>query len=226
MNRLSFILLCFLLLASSCVKEVGEDLESSLPTPPKEEGKDEKPTRLMNLLKNGDCEKWCDRIFISASRDYLDGWSLKENHGSLSQERNIVCEGKYSAKLHSPQTGITAFISQKVKINPGHRIRLYFSYLLEGYSGTPPRMYCYIRENGTHNIANNILREFYDDATLCVIRGGGYGQKSFPVCKGEWQVFDYTIQMPAIAEYFVFEIHSYAGTVLYIDDCYVVDVDL
>ena len=49
---------------------------------------------------------------------------------------------------------------------------------------------------------------------------------SFPLEYGEWQLFDYTIEVPAIADYFVFEIHSYAGTKMYVDDCWVVDIDM
>mgnify|MGYP002070249383 CR=1 FL=1 len=66
---------------------------------------------------------------------------------------------------------------------------------------------------------------FYDKNTLDIIRGGGYGVPGFSDTAGEWKSFDYSIRVPAIANYFVFEIHSYAGTTFYVDDCYVIDLD-
>lgn len=210
--RALHILIAFLFFVS-CVGGQDEENESLLP---------EEPTQLMNLLDNGNCEKWLSDM----PEDYLSGWSLKGHKGTVFKESNLVYEGIHSAKLHSYKSGITAFISQKINVNSGHRIRIRFHFFLEEYSGTAPRMYCYFRESGFKNISNAVLMGMYDEKTLDIIRGGGYGLKNFPVCEGEWQLFDYTIQVPAIAHYFVFEIHSYFGAILYIDDCYVVDVDM
>ena len=159
-------------------------------------------------------------------KGYLLGWSLKNNKGSVSCERKVVYEGESSAKLSSPESGITAFISQKVGVSPGHHIRIAFHYRMDYAKGTGARMYCYFRENGSSNISNDVLYTFYDEPTLNVIRGGGYDIDMFSDTKGEWEMFDYTIQVPAIAHYFVFEIHAYVGTDFYVDDCYVIDVDM
>ena len=210
---LCFWVCCFLFI--SCADKSKEETGELPPS--------KKPVHLMNLLENGDCEKW----YAGMDGDYLYGWSAKETQRTLFQESKIVCEGDFSAKLHSYQAGITAFISQKINVAPGHHIRIYFHFFLTSFSGTAPRMYCYFRESASGNrISNEILGEIYDENTLGIIRGGGYGLKHFPTCEGEWQVFDYTIQVPAIARYFVFEIHSYVGTTLYVDDCYVVDIDM
>lgn len=182
---------------------------------------------IMNLLKNGACEEWTGRNLMMGEKNYLSGWSLEEHYGSISQENEIVYEGVSSARMSSPKPGITASISQKVVVSPGHTIRIRFHYYIEeSCTGTKPRMYCYFREGGSDNIPNDVLSTFYDDATWGIIRGGGYGLSSFPLEYGEWQLFDYTIQVPAIAHSFVFEIHSYAGTTMYVDDCWVVDLDM
>ena len=154
----------------------------------------------MNLLKNGACEEWTGKNLMIGEKNYLSGWSLEEHYGSISQENEIVYEGVSSARMSSPKPGITASISQKVVVSPGHTIRIRFHYYIEeSCTGTKPRMYCYFREGGSDNIPNDVLSTFYDDATWGIIRGGGYGLSSFPLEYGEWQLFDYTIQVPAIA---------------------------
>ena len=87
-------------------------------------------------------------------------------------------------------------------------------------------MYCYFRKSASSNISNDVLRTFYDEDTLDIIRGGGYGIPRFSDTGGEWKLFDYTIRVPAIANTFVFEIHSYAGTTFYVDDFYVIDLSI
>lgn len=178
------------------------------------------PDRIMNLLENGDCEKW-----YNWENGYLSGWS-HDNHGSVQKESNIVYEGECSAKLSSPKLGITASVSQRINVSSGHRIRIYFHYYIKNCSGTKPRMYCYFRESPSKNISNDMLSTLYDSNTMMIIRGGGYGEPHFPLKLGEWNLFDYVIQVPAIANRFVFEVHSYMGTTMYIDDCYVVDLDM
>jgi hypothetical protein len=49
---------------------------------------------------------------------------------------------------------------------------------------------------------------------------------SFPIETNQWKAFDYSITVPPTAHYFVFEIHSYYGTTIYIDNCFVVDEDV
>ena len=217
--------LIIILLCHSCVKGFEEDDTQKVEDSIQEETGE--LTQLMNLLTNGNCEKWVWYPSVSSKGgDYLSGWYLKDNEGSVFCENEIVFEGEYSAKLSSPKPGITAFISQKVEVSPGHRIRIVFHYRMDYTNGTGARMYCYFRENGTSNIPNNELYTFYDEATLNIVRGGGYDIEGFSDTAGEWQKFDYIIQMPAKVHYFVFEIHAYAGTDLYIDDCYVIDTDM
>lgn len=217
MNHFRFLLLSCFLFLNSCAKEL-EEKTNELPS-------QEELTQLMNLLTNGNCEKWA-YFKMNTSADYLSGWAMKENNGTVFRESNVICEGRYSAKLCSPQKGVTAFISQTIKVAPGHRIRICHNYLMEQLSGNGAKMYCYFRESRSSNIPNNTLTTFYDDSTLNIIRGGGYGIAKFSDTNGKWENFDYIIRVPAIANYFVFEIHSYAGTVFYVDDCYVVDIDM
>ncbi len=219
----------------SCVNQIGveepespeQTEESEQPEQPEQtEEPKEDPVQVMNMLKNGNCEEWDSASSTGAERHYLEGWSKRENKGTVFQESNIVYEGEYSAKLSSYQKGITSFISQKVDIKSRHRLRLFFRYRMDYTEGTGARMYCYFRENGSDNISNDVLRTYYDDATYYIIRGGGYGLTKFPDTADEWKTFDYTITAPAIANYLVFEIRSYAGSTLYVDDCYVVDLDM
>lgn len=163
----SLFLLVFCLFMVSCEQDKGCPEEESELVP------------IMNLLKNGACEEWIGRNLAVGKKDYLSGWSLKEHYGSISQETKIVYEGTSSVRMSSPKTGITASISQKVKVSPGHTLRIRFHYYIEeACTGTKPRMYCYFRENGSSNIPNDVLATFYDDATWGVIRGGGYGLSS------------------------------------------------
>jgi len=218
MRYFSFILLsCLTFIYSSCVKGIEEDTDEQ-PIP-------EEPTQLINLLSNGNCEKWVNHL--GGKEEYLDGWSMRTHQGSVFAEHKFVYEGTASAKLCSPQKGITAFVSQSVCVTPGHRIRIVHHYLMKKESGNGARMYCYFRQGGAStNISNSVLETFYDENTLGIIRGGGYGISGFSDTAGEWESFDYTIRVPAIANYFVFEIHSYAGTTFYVDDCYVMDLDI
>lgn len=209
--------LYFCILFVSCTNDLEEEKDAV----PADSDIRDIPDRIMNLLENGDCEKW-----YNWESEYLSGWSLRDNHGSVQEECNIVYEGECSAKLSSPKSGITASVSQCVSVSPGHHIRIYFHYYIKNCSGTKPRMYCYFREDSSKNIRNDILSTLYDSNTMMIIRGGGYGEPNFPLNLGEWNLFDYVIQVPAIANCFVFEVHSYIGTTMYIDDCYVVDLDM
>lgn len=207
-------LLCFCILLTSCSHSL-EEVKDGIPA------ETDRPNQIMNLLENGNCERWYD-----LENEYLSGWSMRDNFGSVQKECNIVYEGKYSAELSSPKSGITSSVSQRISVSSGHHIRIYFHYYVKDCSGKEPRMYCYFRESASKNISNDILSTFYDSNTLMIIRGGGYGEPYFPLKFGEWKLFDYVIQVPAIANYFVFEVHSYAATTMYIDDCYVVDLDM
>lgn len=213
--RKTIIACIYIFLLAACSTEKLDSLSSD-----KEQ---EEPTQVLNLLMNGRCERWDS---FSVGNHYLYGWSVKENHNTLFKESEIIYEGKYAAKLCTSQSGITAFISQKVNVSPGHRLRLFFRYYLDYVSGNGARTYCYFREGSNTNISPDVLETFYDAKTLNIIRGGGYGLPRFPSESGVWKTFDYTITTPAIAHYFVFEIHSYFGTTFYIDDCYVIDLDM
>ena len=223
----SFLLMRFLLLLAlilscqSCIKNTEDDKDIN-----SGQGGNSELTQVMNLLSNGTCDKWISFPLGDKQGEYMSGWSLKDNHGSVFCEKEIVYEGKYAAKLSSPQSGITAFISQKVPVSPGHHIRIAFHYRMDYAEGNGARMYCYIGESGSSTISNSVLHTFYDDATMGIIRGGGYGTDGFSDTEGRWQMFDHVFQIPAIARYFTFEIHAYAGTDFYVDDCYIIDTNM
>ena len=211
-----FTSLClFLFLISSCVTEIEEENEAN-PSVEKRQLKQEQ-----NLLINGNCENWT----TINKPSLLNGWSL-HNYNYTFLEYNTVYEGKYSVKLSTQFKGKTATLSQRVEVVPGHRIRIAHHYLIEESTGNSARMYCYFQTTLNRNIPNDILKNYFDAKTIKIIRGGGYGMTSFPIETNQWKAFDYSITVPPTAHYFVFEIHSYYGTTIYIDNCFVVDEDV
>lgn len=175
-----------------------------------------------NLLKNGSFEKWI--MFVNY--DIPDGWLFHNNYNA-EKNSHIVFDGHYSVRMCSPETGKTATVDQVIPVIAGHRIRLYFHYYVEQWKAKGARCYCYFRTMAAekYNISTDILKEFYDDSTYHIIRGGGYGLTYFPHDLNKWLLFDEIIEVPPTALYFVFGINSYHGTTIYVDDCYVVDVD-
>ena len=86
-------LYCFIviLLCYSCVKTIDDDTLIEDEVPQEELGE---LTQLMNLLTNGNCEEWAYFPFFSdKGGDYLSGWSLKDNEGSVFCESEVVYEG-------------------------------------------------------------------------------------------------------------------------------------
>lgn len=164
-----------------------------------------------NLLKNGGFERWMSGV--------PNGFFY--NNYSVKKESKIVYEGRHSAKM-VPREGTTAKLYQRIKVTPNQRIRICFHYYIEEGKSNGARVYSYFRTTSSENISNATLKDIYDKETMKIIRGGGYGKSYFPLEIGKWQTFDYVITTPSIANYFVFEIHSYYGTTIYIDDCYVV----
>ena len=69
------------------------------------------------------------------------------------------------------------------------------------------------------------MRDFYGKDGYYIIRGGGYGKTYLSHDLDVWQTFDETILIPPTTEYFVFQINSYYGTIMYVDDCYVMDIN-
>ena len=211
---------CFLLVA--CSSDIdGLEEEERFPEEEIVEEIEEELDSGDNLLQNGDCESWWTMF---TPYDFLNQWFCHNNY-NVKQESKIVYEGKFSARM-SAYKGETAIVNQRIEVTPNHRLRIRFHYYIEEWKNNGARMYCYFRTTSTQNISNTVLNEIYDKKTIKIIRGGGYGASFFPSELGVWQTFDYTITTPSIANYFVFEIHSYHETTIYIDDCCVVDMDM
>lgn len=177
-----------------------------------------------NLLLNGGLELWMDPQVVDPF-DVPEHWSL---HNNLNVRKNstIVSEGIYSAKMESLETGSTARVDQRVPVTPGSRIRIRFSYYVEQWKSRGARTYCYFRTRAAEasNISAEDLKDFYGQETYYIIRGGGYGLTYLPHDLNVWQTFDETIEVPPTANYFVFGVNSYHGTIIYVDDCYVIEV--
>lgn len=177
-----------------------------------------------NLLLNGGLEQWVDPLMV-APYDVPEHWFI---HNNLNVRKNntIVSEGIFSAKMESLETGSTARVDQRVPVTPRSRIRIRFSYYVEQWKSRGARTYCYFRTRAAEasNISAEDLKEFYGQEAYYIIRGGGYGLTYLPHDLNVWQTFDETIEVPPTANYFVFGVNSYHGTILYVDDCYVIEV--
>ena len=175
----------------------------------------------VNLLTNGGLEEWT-RLWTP---EMPKGWSLPSNE-YVKQNRDIIYEGKSSAKMQSAESGKTARLEQVVQVSPNQKIRIRFRYYVEKWKSKGARTYCYFRtrEAEVSNISANELQSFYDKNTYYIIRGGGYGKTYFSNTSSGWQTFDEVIMVPPTATYFAFGINSYYGTILYVDDCWVTNV--
>ena len=177
-----------------------------------------------NLLLNGGLEQWIDPQ-TADSYDIPEHW-FRHNNLNVRKNTTIVSEGIYSAKMESLETGSTARVDQRVPVTPGSRIRIRFSYYVEQWKSKGARTYCYFRTAAAeaYNIPASDLKEFYGKEAYYIIRGGGYGLTYLPHDLNVWQTFDETIEVPPTANYFVFGVNSYHGTIIYVDDCYVIEV--
>ena len=178
----------------------------------------------VNLLLNGGLEQWVDPQ-TADPYDIPEHW-FRHNNLNVRKNNNIVTEGIYSAKMESLETGSTARVDQRVPITPGSRIRIRFSYYVEQWKSKGARTYCYFRTRAAEasNISAEELKDFYGQEAYYIIRGGGYGLTYLPHDLNVWQTFDETIEVPPTANYFVFGVNSYHGTIIYVDDCYVIEV--
>lgn len=174
-----------------------------------------------NLLKNGGLERWQTFPFLQAT-----DWLLFDNEVNVKRNYNIVYEGKYSAKMQSPVKGNTARINQLIAVYPGQKIRIRFKYYIEQWKANGARTYCYFRTKRAEKYTMSIeeLKNFYDEDTYYILRGGGYGLTYFPHKLNVWLQFDETLEVPPTAYYFEFGVNSYCGTTIYVDDCHITDV--
>ena len=177
----------------------------------------------VNLLENGGLEEWTTETI--APYDFIKGWFYHYNN-NVKKEKQIVSEGKYSAKMQSQESGSTARIDQGIAVTPGQKIRIRFRYYVEQWKSKGARTYCYFRTAPAeaYNISADELHTFYSNEQYYIIRGGGFGKTYFPHDLNVWQTFDETIVVPPTAHYFVFGVNSYYGTTIYIDDCWVIEV--
>lgn len=168
-----------------------------------------------NLLENYSFETTNFLYGIDAWRPY--------NNPNVKLSKEHVYEGSRAAKMSSPEKGITAEIFQIVPVEPYSTIILRHHYYITNWKDGGARMYCYFRERQAEasNLSNDYLKQFYDANILRIIRGGGFGLTYFPHELNKWITFEEEITVPPDAHYFVFDIRSYYGTTLYVDDCFV-----
>lgn len=170
-----------------------------------------------NLLVNNSFEK-----ILVLQDNIFSGW-LCHNNTNVVRSSDYCCDGSYSAKMSSREIGSTAIVNQVVEVVPNSKIRIRHHYYITKWKDKGARMYCYFRERHAEssNLSNDYLSQLYDVNTLRIIRGGGYGLTYFPHELNQWLLFDEVINVPPNAHCFVFEIHSFCGTTIYVDDCYV-----
>ena len=223
-NNLVFFLTIVIMLFITMGCQTGEfELEQGGPN-------DEKGTTFYkvtkeseNLLVNGSLEKW---NMFPFSYDIPTGWGIF-NNANVKRSHDVVYSGYYSAKMEARENGNTAKVEQVVKVVSGHKIRIRFRYRFAKWKANGARTYCYFKTDATEDsdVPADVLREFYGKDGYYIIRGGGYGKTYLSHDLDVWQTFDETIIVPPTTEYFVFEINSNYGTMLYVDDCYVMDIN-
>lgn len=170
-----------------------------------------------NLLENYSFEK----IFFMQP-NIFPGW-LHHNNDNVVRSKDFAYDQTYSAKMSALEKGKTAIVNQVVDVTPNSKIRIRHHYYITQWKDKGARMYCYFRERHAESstLSNEYLNSFYDTNTLRIIRGGGYGLTYFPHELNTWLTFDEVITVPPDAHNFVFEIHSFYGTTMYVDYCYV-----
>lgn len=172
-----------------------------------------------NLLLNSGVEDW--EMFLY---EYPRKWLPPHGECNKVKRNNIfVFEGQYSAKMKSPESGVTARLAQLVKVTPGCKIRICFNYYVEQWKSNGARTYCYFRTGPQEATSISIadLRSIYSNDEYYIFRGGGYGKAYLPHTADTWLVFDETITIPDNANYFEFGINSYYGTTIYVDNCHI-----
>ncbi len=224
-----FIVCLFVTMSIGCSSEGYDDLEneiytnnyksSSQSTESQEHSRSESNEQ-HNMLTNGGLEEW--RSLWTPEMPV--GWSLPNNE-YVKQNKTVVYEGSSSAKMQSQEKGKTARLEQTIQVTPHEIIRIRFLYYVEQWKSKGARTYCYFRtrEAEASNISVEELKEFYDNDTYYIIRGGGYGQTYLPHEQNVWLTFDEIIEVPPTATYFAFGINSYNGTTIYVDDCFITD---
>lgn len=217
-------LICLLILLAGCDKQKYEDFVEPEPDPINiisySEG-NEDIDEGQNLLVNGGLENW------TLSPYNMPNYWLCHNNYNVKRDYKVVCEGRYSAKMQSLEKGSTARIDQVVPVTPNTKIRIRFHYAITQWKDKGARTFCYFRTRSAESstISAEALNYFYDTYTLRIIRGGGYGLTYFPHELNKWLTFDETIEVPPSANYFAFGINSYYGTTIYVDDCWVTNVE-
>ena len=207
------IILCLSIVVSGCIREEtipeqffalnnGDEVENYGP----------------NLMVNAGLEEW----------DYFQsywnarGW-LKHNNGNVKRDNEIVCEGHFSARMMSLKSGATARIDQVVPVTPGSKIKIRFKYYVSQWTTNGARTYCYYRTGPTEStrLSLNDMQALYDSDEYYIIRGGGRGIKYLPHTLNTWLIFEETIMIPPMVNFFEFGINSYFENTIYVDDCYV-----
>lgn len=224
MSRKYLSLVCLLALFAGCEKQKYEDFIEpdpySINNIPHSDGNDDVDEG-QNLLINGGLEEWTPLT----PYDIPNYW-LCHNNYNVRKDCKVVYEGHYSAKMQSPEKGVTARIDQVVPVTPNKKIRIRFHYTITQWKDKGARTYCYFRTRAAESstISAEALSFFYDTYTMRIIRGGGYGLTYLPHELNKWLTFDETIEVPPSANYFAFGINSYYGTTIYVDDCWITNV--
>ncbi len=143
-------------------------------------------------LLNGDFENW-DNATSPTSFTHIE---------DASQESIEVHSGAYSVK----HTGGTSDLGQLISgIVPGEEYTLTLWYKVESGDNTSARVWSYWK-NGEDNISDNANE----------LRGPN--NSYFDNNSGQWTEYTVTLNAPANADGFYFEVRTYSGAIVYWDD--------
>jgi hypothetical protein len=141
-----------------------------------------------NLILNGSFDNWDDDTNPTS-------WTKAEN---CTKEATIFKSAPYSCK----HVGGTKDISQTIAVVPNKTYEISINYYVESGDGTDTRIWSYWKD-GSSNINDNQAELRPDD---------------YFTSDPSWQEYKVTVTAPATANNLYFEIRTYSGATVYLDD--------
>lgn len=159
-----------------------------------------------NLVTNPGFETWTD-----GSKP--DSWIFDKTTATLSKESSIVKSGSASLKI---VTTATYWVTQNVPVTPGTTYTISLNYYIGAGDGTDFRIWSnFININGTTTTYNKMS---LTDSLALKGPGGNTTTGYFADEKGAWKTYSYTVTAPAGYNYLQFQVRTYTGSTIYLDD--------
>jgi hypothetical protein len=142
-----------------------------------------------------------------------DNWTFDKTTATLSKETTIVKNGTTSLKVVS--TG-TYWVTQYIPVTAGKTYTLSLNYYIGGGDGTDFRIW----SNFCNISGSTYTFSPMSSADSLALKGPGGNTTTayFPNVTGSWQSYTYNVTAPAGYSYFQFQVRTYTGSTVYLDD--------